>query len=60
MNAVSIPARAAATNGQYPIVIFDRTELDVVFIVVHNEGTYQCSTTKTGVLCARLWTIFNA
>jgi hypothetical protein len=60
MNAVPIPARAAATNGQYPIVIFERTELDVVFIVVHNEGTYQCFATKTGVLCARLWTIFNA
>ena len=46
MNAVPIPARAAATNGQYPIVIFDRAELDVVFIVVHNEGTYQCFATK--------------
>jgi hypothetical protein len=37
MNAVPIPAGAATTNGQYPIMIFYRAELDVVFVVVHNE-----------------------
>jgi hypothetical protein len=35
MNAVPIPASAAATNSQYSFVIFDRTELDVVFVVLH-------------------------
>src|SRR6266567_3046634 len=39
MNAVPIPAGAAAANDQYPIVIFDRAELDLVFVVIHNEGT---------------------
>jgi hypothetical protein len=37
MNAVPIPPGAAATNGQYPIVIFDRAELDVVLVIVHNK-----------------------
>src|SRR5437870_7389267 len=37
VNAVPIPAGAAATNGQYPIVIFYRAELDVVFVVFHNS-----------------------
>jgi len=35
VNAVPIPAGAAAANGQYPMVIFYRAELDVVFLVVH-------------------------
>ena len=37
VNAIPIPAGAAATNGQYPIVIFYRAELDVVFGGVHNR-----------------------
>jgi hypothetical protein len=37
VNAVPIPARAAATNGRYPIVIFYRIELDFVFVVVHKK-----------------------
>ena len=37
MNAVPISAGAAATNGQYPIMIFHRAELDVV--VVHLQQT---------------------
>src|SRR4029077_4019639 len=49
MNAVPIPPGAAATNGQYPIVIFDRAELDVVLVIVHNKRTYQCFATRTGV-----------
>src|SRR6266446_3978037 len=39
MNAVPISAGAAAANGQYPIVIFYRAELDVVFVVFHNKGS---------------------
>src|SRR6266480_4341635 len=35
MNAVPITLRAAAANGQYSIVIFDRPELDIVFVVFH-------------------------
>jgi hypothetical protein len=38
MDAVPIPAGATATNGQDPIVIFDRAELDVVFVVVHKKS----------------------
>ena len=45
MNAVPIPARAAAANGQYPIVIFDRAELDVVFVVLHNAELIRNSLT---------------
>jgi hypothetical protein len=37
MNAVPISAGAATTNGQDAIVIFYRTELDVVFVVFHNS-----------------------
>jgi hypothetical protein len=38
MNAVPIPARAAATNRQDTIVIFHCAELDVVAIALfHNE-----------------------
>jgi hypothetical protein len=32
MNAIPIPTRAPATNGQYPVVIFDHAELDIVFL----------------------------
>ena len=32
MNAVPIPAGAAATNGKYSIVIFYDAKLDVVFV----------------------------
>ncbi len=35
MNAVPIPAGAAATNGQYSIVIFYRVELDIVLSILH-------------------------
>jgi hypothetical protein len=37
MNPIPISAGAAATNGQHAIVIFYRTELDVVFVVFHNS-----------------------
>lgn len=40
MNAVPIPAGAAAANGQYSIVIFYRAKLDVVF-VVHKKSQLQ-------------------
>src|SRR6266446_1625256 len=46
MNAVPISAGAAATNGQYPIVIFYRAELDVVFVVFHNKGSI-CSEVRS-------------
>src|SRR5207249_9392112 len=38
MNSVPIASRTAAANGQYPTVIFDRAQLDVVFIVFHGGG----------------------
>ena len=46
MNAVPISAGAAAANGQYPIVIFYRAELDVVFVVFHNKGSI-CSEVRS-------------
>ena len=58
--SVGATPQLTATNGQYPIVIFYGAELDIVFVVVHNEGPYQCFSTKTGVLRARLRAIFNA
>ena len=38
MNAVPVPARAAAANGQYAIVIFHRTELDLVGSALFHDG----------------------
>ena len=32
MNAVPIPAAAAAADGEYPVVIFDRAELNGVVL----------------------------
>ena len=32
MDAIPIPSRAAAANRQNAIMIFDRAELDVVFV----------------------------
>jgi hypothetical protein len=37
MDAIPIPLRAAATNGQDTIVIFHRTKLDVIFVMFHNS-----------------------
>ena len=39
MNTIPIPTGAAATNGQYPTMIFHRAELDVVFVVFQCFGT---------------------
>ena len=35
VDAVPVPARAAAAYRQDPIVIFDGTELNIVFVVFH-------------------------
>jgi hypothetical protein len=37
MDAIPIPLRAAAANGQDSAVIFYRAELDVAVIVLHNS-----------------------
>jgi hypothetical protein len=39
VNAVPIPSGATATNGQYPIVIFDRAELDAVLVHLQQRPT---------------------
>ena len=43
MDAVPIPSRAPAANGEDAIVIFDRAELDVVFVVsfILSERSFQ-------------------
>jgi hypothetical protein len=41
MNAVPISPRAASANGQYSIMIFYRAELNVVFVVFHDDELYR-------------------
>src|SRR5439155_22906398 len=41
MNAVPITLRAAAANGKYAAMIFDRAELDIVFLVFHWQQTLE-------------------
>jgi hypothetical protein len=38
MNAVPVPPRAAAANGQYPVVIFNDANIDLGFVVFHTGG----------------------
>ncbi len=35
MDAIPIALRAAAANGQYPVVIFHHARVDVVFVALH-------------------------
>jgi hypothetical protein len=40
VDAIPISARAAATDGQYSVVIFYGAELEVIFVVFHDAAIY--------------------
>src|SRR5205814_4724326 len=44
VNAVPIPPRAAAADGENAVVIFDCAQLDFVFVVLHKPAVSQYST----------------